>query len=407
MSGFGMLATALAGGAGVIGKQAGDDIEAGRKADLMRQEADIREQAEKRLIEFRANSARTADKNKLVDAREFSSSDETLAASSKVAAAAGKVARSETLLAKTDIALRDADKANADADAAAATERQIQALDAKAKDPRVDAAQRKEADLAAQRLREEVKIRGDGAIRVATATAAAQGKVGKQSLSDLIAEKEKAIGRSLSQQEKEAVAGLGKSENTTQALRVKLAEEAANKALENKDIKPEEKAAFVKTQLQGYAEEDAKIISQELLRNARKDGTEAIFIAKMKAQGADDATIIKLGVTKDELKKATAAATPAPTTAPTKKRGMLEATENSATRALYERGGGPQQEAADEARTLKNQAATKARNEAEAKASADPDIQALMRSGRDRGGLDRASREKLSQLRAERYGLRD
>lgn len=51
MSGLGLLATALAGGAGVIGKQAGDDIEAGRKADLMRQQADIEEQMRMRIME--------------------------------------------------------------------------------------------------------------------------------------------------------------------------------------------------------------------------------------------------------------------------------------------------------------------------------------------------------------------
>ena len=51
MSGLGLLATALAGGAGVIGKQAGDDIEAGRRADLMKQQADIEEQMRMRLAE--------------------------------------------------------------------------------------------------------------------------------------------------------------------------------------------------------------------------------------------------------------------------------------------------------------------------------------------------------------------
>ena len=143
MSGFGMLATALAGGAGVIGKQAGDDIEQGRKADLMRQEADIREQAEKRLIEFRSNSARTSRQQQLVDDRAFSSSDETIAASGKVAAAAGKVARSETLLTKTDTALRDADTANADADSEAAYRRQRNQSVLKANDKEALAAEKK------------------------------------------------------------------------------------------------------------------------------------------------------------------------------------------------------------------------------------------------------------------------
>lgn len=52
MSGLGILATALAGGAGVIAKQAGDDVEAQRKSDLMRQQADIEEQMRMRLADF-------------------------------------------------------------------------------------------------------------------------------------------------------------------------------------------------------------------------------------------------------------------------------------------------------------------------------------------------------------------
>ena len=53
MSFGGILATALAGGAGVIGKQAGDDIEAQRKADMLKQQADIEFQTQQRLAEMR------------------------------------------------------------------------------------------------------------------------------------------------------------------------------------------------------------------------------------------------------------------------------------------------------------------------------------------------------------------
>ena len=52
MSFGGILATALAGGAGVIGKQAGDDIADQRKAELLKQQADIEEQMRMRLAEF-------------------------------------------------------------------------------------------------------------------------------------------------------------------------------------------------------------------------------------------------------------------------------------------------------------------------------------------------------------------
>lgn len=53
MSFGGILATALAGGAGVIGKQAGDDIESQRKADMLKQQADIEFQTQQRLAEMR------------------------------------------------------------------------------------------------------------------------------------------------------------------------------------------------------------------------------------------------------------------------------------------------------------------------------------------------------------------
>ncbi len=51
MSFGGLLAGAFAGAANVIGKQAGDDIEQSRKAELMRQQADIEEQMRMRLAE--------------------------------------------------------------------------------------------------------------------------------------------------------------------------------------------------------------------------------------------------------------------------------------------------------------------------------------------------------------------
>ncbi len=51
MSWGGLLAGAIGGAANVIGKQAGDDIEQSRKAELMRQQADIEEQMRNRLAE--------------------------------------------------------------------------------------------------------------------------------------------------------------------------------------------------------------------------------------------------------------------------------------------------------------------------------------------------------------------
>ena len=59
MSFGGILATALAGGAQVVGKQAGDDIEAGRKTDLMREQAAIEEAMRMRLAEFSEKQRRS------------------------------------------------------------------------------------------------------------------------------------------------------------------------------------------------------------------------------------------------------------------------------------------------------------------------------------------------------------
>lgn len=120
MSFGGILATALAGGAGVIGKQAGDDIADQRKSEMMRQEADIREQAEKRLIEFRSNADRIANKNRLVDTRDFNASDETIAATGKVARAAAATARDVERERLTDDTLNQARRDQATGDAAAA-----------------------------------------------------------------------------------------------------------------------------------------------------------------------------------------------------------------------------------------------------------------------------------------------
>ena len=134
MSFGGMLATALAGGAQVVGKQAGDDIEAGRKTDLMREQAAIEEQMRMRLAEFNAGVERTSAKNKMLDTRDFSASDETLAASDKVAQAAGKTARGVKLAELSDTGLNDAGRAKVAGDAKAASETERDLIKAKAGD---------------------------------------------------------------------------------------------------------------------------------------------------------------------------------------------------------------------------------------------------------------------------------
>ncbi|MEY2854664.1 MAG: hypothetical protein RL030_1796 [Pseudomonadota bacterium] len=85
------------------------------------------------------------------------------------AKAAGMLARDEAVLNETNQPLRDARTANADADADAARERELKALDAKWKDPRYTESVRQEAKVKADALREESRIKGDEAIRVAGA----------------------------------------------------------------------------------------------------------------------------------------------------------------------------------------------------------------------------------------------
>lgn len=126
MSIGGMLATALAGGAQVVGKQAGDDIDAGRKTDLMREQAAIQQQMEERLIEARARSARDQNMNLRTDNRAFDSSDDTIAASDKVAQAAGKTARGVKLAELTDTGLNDARRANTAADSKATHDQKVE-----------------------------------------------------------------------------------------------------------------------------------------------------------------------------------------------------------------------------------------------------------------------------------------
>lgn len=59
MSFGGILAQALAGGTAAIGKQAGDDLEAQRRAEMMRQQADIEEQMRMRLADFSERQRRS------------------------------------------------------------------------------------------------------------------------------------------------------------------------------------------------------------------------------------------------------------------------------------------------------------------------------------------------------------
>ena len=192
-----------------------------------------------------------------------------------------------------------------DEEARRATQREIDALVQRANNPDLSAAEQRKAAAELEKLKAEVKIRGDGAIRVANATRAP--REGSKSVSDQLAEKEKALGRPLTQAEREALVLGARGNNESQALRVKQAEEAATKAIDEGRIKPQDRASFVRAQLDSYGEFEARAQTDELLRTERAAGNVGRFIDAMRRQGADDAALLKLGVTKDEIKKATAA----------------------------------------------------------------------------------------------------
>ena len=178
MSFGGILAQALAGGSAAIGKQAGDDLEAQRRAEMMRQQADIAEQTEMRLIELRQRMGR----------------DQTLWETTGEGGAA-----------KLDLARRTGEQANDIA---------IKSKVAEAKNPELRAAKAQEAEDELQRdirrIQATAKPEAEKAAAIAEARERIQAKyrVGTPSLQQKIAELEKARGRPLSDAEKDQVLGL-------------------------------------------------------------------------------------------------------------------------------------------------------------------------------------------------------
>lgn len=178
MSFGGILATALAGGAGVIGKQAGDDIEAQRKADLLKQQADIEFQTQQRLAEMRQRLER----------------DQTLWKT-----------QGEGGTATLDFNRRDIEQRN---------DLAIKGKVAEATNPELRAAKAQEAEDELQRdirrIQATAKPEAEKAAAIAEARERIQAKyrVGTPSLQQKIAELEKARGRPLSDAEKDQVLGL-------------------------------------------------------------------------------------------------------------------------------------------------------------------------------------------------------
>lgn len=181
MSFGGILATALAGGAGVIGKQAGDDIADQRKADMLKQQADIEFQTQQRLAEMRQRLDR----------------DQTLWKT-----------QGEGGTATLDFNRRDIEQRN---------DLAIKGEVAKATNPELAAAKDTQAEAELQReirkIQATAKPEAEKAAAIAEARARAEAKYRKAdpTVQSKIAEREKALGRPLTEQEKLGVMGLAKS----------------------------------------------------------------------------------------------------------------------------------------------------------------------------------------------------
>ena len=178
MSFGGILAQALAGGTAAIGKQAGDDLEAQRRAELLRQQADIAEQTEKRLMEMRQRMGR----------------DQTLWETTGEGGAA-----------KLDLARRTGEQASDIA---------IKGKVAEATNPELRAAKAQEAEDELQRdirrIQATAKPEAEKAAAIAEARARAEARFRKAdpTVAGKMADMEKALGRPLTEQERLAALGL-------------------------------------------------------------------------------------------------------------------------------------------------------------------------------------------------------
>ena len=180
MSFGGILAQALAGGTKALGQQAGDDIEAGRRADLMKQQADIEEQMRMRLAEFSEKQRRSG--------MLWETSGEGGAA-------------------KLDLDRRTREQASDIA---------IKGKVSEATNPELVAAKAQEAEAELQReirkIKETAKPEAEKAAAIAEARARAEAKYRKAdpTFAGKMADMEKALGRPLTEQERLAAMGLAK-----------------------------------------------------------------------------------------------------------------------------------------------------------------------------------------------------
>lgn len=181
MSGLGLLATAFAGGAKVVGEQAGGDIEQSRKAELMKQQADIEEQMRMRLSEFGEKQRR--------DGLLYDTTGEGGAAKLDLARRSGEQANDLSIKGKVAEATNPELAAAKDTQAEAELQRDIK---------RINATTKPEAEKAAAIA--EARARADAKYRKADPTVQSK-----------IADIEKVLNRPLTEQERLTAIGLAKT----------------------------------------------------------------------------------------------------------------------------------------------------------------------------------------------------
>lgn len=384
MSFAGLLSTALAGGAAVIGKQAGDDIEQGRKADLMKQQADIEEQMRMRLAEFsegvRQKGALADVTGPLGDAKQ------------------AYAARSERQ--KNDVAQENQEQERA----------RIVKVGKGATGTDFISNLIANGDFAAATATGKAMTSGDRVVGYGGKLAGPDGKI--------IVDNEEDKARADAIRAGRAGAGSAKVDH----FDAKQWDEARKPEKEwfkvadatgTDKYVPQLSAAFNRILTEA---QNSGAMTPNQARSAAYDFTVGLQSRAESLMNSDEGKKAKMSVGQAAdlvLKRMQEAAQPkneapavkpdaAKPDAPAAKPAMLSVTEK-----LYERGGGPAREAADAATALRVERTRAEARSTEAKAGADPQIQELMRKVRESGGSDTASRDEVARLRLERYGLGD
>ena len=196
-----------------------------------------------------------------------------------------------------------------------AQEQQIALLEARSKDPRVQAAEKAEIDKKLDLLRRETGIRADGQIRVVNATESAReqraAKADKNPLLEKFKDYKEATGTELpdpvKKQLADAYVGLGKVDDGAG----KKALDSVLKGYENGTIKAEEVGAQLGVVMRSLRVDPAEQGIREEVNAARKSGKVGEVVAAMRAKGFKDEQLSSL-FTLEELKSAPTAAPASP-----------------------------------------------------------------------------------------------